>query len=135
MRNNTTDKREKSRQSGFHTFEIGDLAYARNFQTTGRWSSGMVIGERGKVIIYETMVGNEKWIKHANHLRPRRGNTQKTQEPTTLGWDMLLNTSGLENGTDRQRGTQPVPRALYDSSCRPTRRKRQPPWLQVDLGV
>ncbi|CAH8529728.1 unnamed protein product [Dicrocoelium dendriticum] len=124
----------RGQNNRLRTFKIGDLVYARNFQTPERWVSGTVSGKRGKVI-YEIMVGKDKWTRHINHLRQRHGKTQRDQEPAAPQWDILLDTFGLENRTDPQSGTQPVAQTPHDVTCRPSRRRRQPRWLQVDPRV
>ncbi|CAH8637620.1 unnamed protein product [Dicrocoelium dendriticum] len=111
-------------------FNVGDMVYARDFRRPKGWSSGTVIGRKGRVI-NEVMVGRKRWIRHINQLRPNHGKTQGPQEPPALHWDILIDTFGLEAECQQPGETKQMPQKS-DAPCRPARKRRRPQRLQIN---
>ncbi|CAI2736928.1 unnamed protein product, partial [Dicrocoelium dendriticum] len=67
---------------------------------------------------------------HTNQLRRNHDKTQSPPEPPSLTWDSVLDTFCSEDEAERLRGSQHKMQEADDTQCRPTRKRRQPPWVQ-----
>ena len=70
---NSTRTSESKQKRGY---KAGDLAYVRDYRPNHRWTAAVVSKRHGSMV-YE--VGNEKWQRHHNQLKPRPSETSGAQ--------------------------------------------------------
>ncbi|EPB77222.1 hypothetical protein ANCCEY_03672 [Ancylostoma ceylanicum] len=84
---NTTMERQFNRKHGARrrSFKVGDPVLVKTYQGQQRWTNGQVLRRLG-LVLYEVLVGKEKWIRHTNQLRIRfgEGDHNATDDMDTL---------------------------------------------------
>ncbi|EPB75509.1 hypothetical protein ANCCEY_05375 [Ancylostoma ceylanicum] len=137
---NTTMERQFNRKHGARrrTFKVGDPVLVKTYQGQQRWTNGQVLRRLG-LVLYEVLVGKEKWIRHTNQLRIRfgEGDHNATDDMDTLFemFDLKRAQSPIHSSTsltDNDEESTTLTAQNVPQLRRSTRTRRAPRRLVID---
>ncbi|EYB85899.1 hypothetical protein Y032_0289g1517 [Ancylostoma ceylanicum] len=137
---NTTMERQFNRKHGARrrTFKVGDPVLVKTYQGQQRWANGQVLRRLG-LVLYEVLVGKEKWIRHTNQLRIRfgEGDHNATDDMDTLFemFDLKRLQSPIHSSTsltDKAKESTTLTTQNVPQLRRSTRTRRAPRRLVID---